>query len=84
MLTFFWILLWLALSALVVAAAVRIHLKRRDLMASTRPRLDDSAIEAILETGKLTVDEDEPLDLTEIDEKEERFWSESWDEPEEW
>jgi hypothetical protein len=84
MLTLFWIVLWLALAALMVAAAVRLHVRRRELTASPFPRLDDDAIHAILETGELTVEEDEPLDLAEIDESEERFWSESWDEPEEW
>jgi hypothetical protein len=80
---FFWILLWLALMALMVMAAVRLHLRRKELVAST-PRVDDAAIHAILERGELIVDEDEPLDLTEIDESEERFWSESWEEPDEW
>ena len=83
MLTLFWVVLWVALSALVVVAAVRLHLRRRELQASVLPRLDDAAIEAIIETGQLAVD-DEPLDLREIDEREERFWSESWDEPDEW
>lgn len=83
MLTLFWILLWLGLSALMVGAAVRLHVRSRDLSASPLPRVDDAAILEILETGELTVD-DEPLDLDEIDESEQRFWSESWDEPEEW
>jgi hypothetical protein len=83
MLTLFWIVLWLALLVLMVAAAVRLHVRRKELTASPVPRIDDAAIMAILEKGELTVD-DEPLDLREIDEREERFWSESWDEPEEW
>lgn len=83
MLTLFWILLWSTLVALMVVAAVRLHLRRKELTASPVPRVDDDAIHAILETGELTVD-DEPLNLSEIDEREERFWSESWDEPEEW
>lgn len=84
MLTLFWIVLWLGLAALMVVAAVRLHLRRKELGASPVPRLDDAAILSILEEGELTVEEDEPLDLEEIDEREERFWSESWDEPEEW
>jgi hypothetical protein len=83
MLTLLWIVLWLALSTLMVAAAVRMHVRRRELTASPIPRVDDAAVDAILETGELRV-EDEPLDLTEIDQREERFWSESWEEPEEW
>ncbi len=42
------------------------------------------AIDRIVETGQLVVDEEESLDLDDIDEEEDRFWSESWDEPEEW
>jgi len=84
MLTLFWIVLWSLLTALIVAAAVRLHIRSRELTASTVPRVDDAAIHTILETGSLTVEEDEPLNLGEIDESEERFWSESWDEPEEW
>jgi len=48
------------------------------------PTVDDAAVRAILETGVLVTDEDEPLDLESIDEEERRFWSEKWDEPEEW
>jgi hypothetical protein len=46
--------------------------------------LDDDAIRTILDTGELHVDEDEPLNLEAIDEEEERFWSETWDEPDDW
>jgi len=84
MLTLLWIALWLVLSTLVVAAAVRLHVRRRDLLASPLPQVDDAAIRAILETGELRTEEDEPLDLREIDQSEERFWSETWEEPEEW
>jgi len=85
MLTLIWVVLWLALTCLIVVSAVRLHMRHRELTASSIPRVDDDAIQAILETGELTIDEDEPLDLHEIDESEERFWSESWDEPdEEW
>jgi hypothetical protein len=84
MLSLFWIVLWLALTGLMVAAAVRLHGRHKELTAAPHPHLDDAAIATILETGALTIDEDEPLDLSEIDESEERFWSESWDEPDEW
>jgi hypothetical protein len=83
MLTLFWFVLWTVLLALMVAAAVRLHVRKRELSASPLPRVDDAAILTILEKGELTVD-DEPLDLQEIEDREERFWSESWDEPEEW
>lgn len=48
------------------------------------PTVDDAAVRTILEKGVLVTDEDEPLDLESIDEEERRFWSEKWDEPEEW
>jgi len=84
MFTLFWVVLWLALSSLIVLTAVRLLIRHRELVASSLPRVDDDAIHAILETGELIVEEDEPLDLHEIDESEERFWSENWDEPDEW
>lgn len=84
MLTFLWTLFGIALAALAVAAGLSVHFRRRQLLAANRPLLDDEAIDTIVETGELVVDEDESLDLDDIDEEEERFWSESWDEPEEW
>jgi hypothetical protein len=88
MIHLFWILFWAALSALVVAAGLRAKVRRRALPRGRGPRLDDDAIRTIVATGSLlTVPDDEegdgPLDLEEIEEEEERFWSESWDEPEE-
>ncbi|MDE0899520.1 MAG: hypothetical protein OSA81_10915 [Longimicrobiales bacterium] len=64
---------------LVVAAAVTLRARRRKTF---RPRclIDDSAIERIIEDGELAIEE-EALDLDEIENEEDRFWSESWDEP---
>ena len=59
------------------------YVRRKELFTSNVPVLDDNAIETIMEIGELRTDEDEPLDLEEIDEEEERFWRESWDQPEE-
>lgn len=95
MLTLFWILLWAGLAMLVIAAGLSLHVRRKDAIASTVPMVDDDAIERILATGELVVvDDDAPdlgllleqeaLDPREIDDEEERFWSESWDEPTEW
>jgi len=95
MLTLFWIVFWAGLAALVLAAGVSLHVRRRELVASTVPVVDDAAIEQILQTGELeaperagglplVLEDDEPLDPDEIDDEEERFWSESWDEPTEW
>jgi len=83
MLTFLWLMFWAALAALTVAAGWSLYERRRRL-SGRGPVVDDEAIRRILDTGELHVDEDEPLDLAEIDAEEERFWSETWDEPDDW
>ncbi len=45
-------------------------------------RVTDDTIRRIENTGR--VEADESLDLQEAAEEEERFWDESWDEPEPW
>jgi len=80
MLNFLWMLFWTVLAALTVAAGWSLYERRRRLKVRA-PVLDDDAIRRILETGELHVEEDEPLNLAEIDQEEERFWSETWDEP---
>jgi hypothetical protein len=95
MLTLFWILFWAGLAVLVIAAGLSLHVRRKEAIASTVPIVDDEAIERILATGELVVHDPDGLDLElllepdvldtkEIDDEEERFWSESWDEPTEW
>ncbi len=96
MLTLFWIAFWAGLACLVLAAGVTLRVRRKEALAWTVPVVDDDAVERILQTGRLTVeerdpeglplilDDDEPLDQAEIDDEEGRFWSESWDEPTEW
>ena len=81
----FWPVFWGVLSALVVAAGIKARARKRAALAGTLPKVDDDAVRAILDTGELGAerDEDEPLDLREIDEEEERFWSESASEIEE-
>jgi hypothetical protein len=81
MIALFWAVLWSGLAALVIAAGVTIHVKRKTAIAAVRLTVDDGVIEQILETGIVVVDEEAPLDLKDIDDEEERFWSESWDEP---
>ena len=44
--------------------------------------LDDQAVDRIIRQGMISTDE-YVLDLDAIDDEEERFWSETWDEPEE-
>ncbi len=84
MLTVFWFVFWAGLTLLAFAAGVSLRVRLRDRVGSPIPELDDEGLRAILETGSLTTEEDEPLDLPDIDDEERRFWSESWDEPEEW
>jgi hypothetical protein len=97
MLTLFWIVLWSAFAILIVAAAVSLHVRRREAVASSIPFVDDDAIRQILRTGELMAgdrtttelellyeDDEPPLAREEIDDEEERFWSETWDEPTEW
>jgi flavin-dependent dehydrogenase len=71
--------------ALLVAAAVVMAARHRRLRA--RPRsgwLTDDMVRQIIEVGRLTDQQvpEESLDLEKIAREEERFWSESWDEPE--
>ena len=92
----FWIVFWAGLAALVVAAAVSLRTRKRERLGSSVPFVDDDAVEQILAVGRLqgtdldpgdlpiVMEDDEPLDQGEIDDEEERFWSESWDEPSEW
>ena len=83
MLNLLGLLFWTTITILVMAAALRMYMRRKELFSSDVPVLDENAIQTILEIGEISTDEDEPLDLEEIDEEEERFWRESWVEPEE-
>ncbi len=65
------------LSVLVVAAWIGY---RRRLHRSGQ--LDDADIRQIENAG--WIDADEPLDMDEAREEEERFWNEDWEEPEPW
>jgi hypothetical protein len=73
---------WLVISALVVAAGLKARARQREALGESA-RLDDDQVRSIVETGALPADADEPLDMREIDAEEERFWSETWEEPEE-
>lgn len=85
MLLLFWTLLWGALAVLGAVAGVRVYRRRRRELECAGEIVDDEAVRRILETGQLTVEDDEPLDLDAIEAEEERFWSETWDEPDdEW
>ena len=84
MMTLFWFVFWAGLTILAFAAGVSLRVWLREELKVVPHSLDDEGVRAILETGTLVTDEDEPLDLGEIDEEERRFWSENWEEPEEW
>ena len=84
MLTLFWLLFLAVLLMLVVASGISVRSRLRQRVGRRGPRVDDDAVRRILETGRLTTDEDAPLDLREIDDEERRFWSESWEDPDEW
>lgn len=81
MITLFWLVFWAGLAGLTVAAGVTMYVRRKDTITSETLVVDEAVIEQILETGEVFLEEDEPLDLDEIDNEEDRFWSESWDEP---
>lgn len=67
-----------ALGALLVAVAGLGY--RRQIEQVKRDGLTEGAIRQIEASGR--IDMDDPLDLDEAAEEEERFWEESWDEPE--
>lgn len=81
MYSLFWLMFGIWLAVLAIAAGVSLRARRREAFGPTEPVVDDALIERIIEDGEVWVDEDEPLDLEEVEEEEERFWSESWDEP---
>ena len=84
MLTLFWLIFWAGLTVLVVTAGVSSRMQLRDRVEKNRPSVDDAAIEDMLATGALTTEEDSPLDIKQIDDEEHKFWSQTWDEPDEW
>ena len=76
------VLIILALSALVAAAFV--SSRRRARGSRDGGWLTDQMVQEILRSGQLSERHvpEEGLDLDEIAREEERFWSETWDEPE--
>ena len=83
MVALFWIVFWAGLVVLAFAAGISLRVRLRQHVRPRIPVVDDEALDSILTTGTLTVEDDEPLDIRDIDEEERKFWSESWDEPEE-
>ena len=83
MVALFWIVFWAGLVVLAFAAGISLRVRLREHVRPRIPVVDDDALEEILTTGTLSDADDEPLDIEDIDEEERKFWSESWDEPEE-
>ena len=84
MLSLFWFGFWAGLTVLAFAAGVSLRTRLRERIGTTLPVVDDATVEEIIRSGIIRTTEDEPLDLGDIDEEERKFWSESWDEPDEW
>ena len=80
MLVELYVLMALAILTLLAGLAIRWRFIQRTGRVGSL--LSDEDIDQILATGTLKV-EDDPLDLDEVREAEERFWSETWDEAEE-
>jgi hypothetical protein len=77
-------LIWFGFGALAVLGGLAVRRRLNESRARQRSVLDDDAVRRIVDTGRLSIDEDPPLDIDEIEEAEDRFWSETWDEPEDW
>lgn len=69
---------WIALGVLALIAGV---LARRG--ERRRSTLSDDLVRQVEMTGRIEWDDLEPLDVDEIREKEDEFWAQTWDEPEE-
>lgn len=74
----------LALLFLLLASFVVIWRRRRVNVPSREGWLTDQMVRQIIERGTLSDGQvpEAALDLEEIAREEERFWSETWDEPE--
>jgi len=75
--------LFLVLAATVVLAGVLSRRRVGRTVEGDRPVVSDEVLRKILEEGSVESEEEEPLDEESIREAEDRFWDESWDEPEE-
>jgi hypothetical protein len=70
------------LSIFALGAGLAYHAHRQRVTRLSAQTLTDDLVRQIEEIG--TIDVDEPLDLQEIQEEEERFWEEApWEEEEE-
>lgn len=77
-------LVWTILGVLALVAGVRYRQAVRQRLSGGAP-VDDAAVQRIIQEGTFATNEDpDALDLTEAAEAEEEFWSEYWDEPDEY
>ncbi|MBW3569998.1 MAG: hypothetical protein KY467_02720 [Gemmatimonadetes bacterium] len=77
---------WIVLSALAGLGGLRYLVRlRAGRPPSQVPAVDDAALHEILRSGRLRgPDGDPPVDMRDAAEAEDEFWSQSWDEPEEY
>jgi hypothetical protein len=77
--------MWALAAALLAAIGGLLVRRRIERAARAESSLDDDTIRSIETHGYVEMEDDEPLDLDEINDEEERFFEdESWDEKEEW
>jgi len=77
--------IWLLMGALVFVAWLATRARLHHLSQQPGPSLDDAAVRQIVEEGRLTTDEEDPLDIDEVRREEQTFWDEErWDESEEY
>ena len=69
-------------AGLVLTAGLLYRRRLRRYRAQDPTGLDDDLIREIEHHGSIRLDD--PTDPDEVREEEERFWSESWDRPDEW
>ena len=80
------ILVWLPLAVFFVALLIVAWMRMKRRRAQYGRTLEDDHIRQIESEGWVVLETDpEPLDLEQIEEAEEQFWTEErWDEGEEW
>ena len=67
---------------LILAAGLLVRWRIREATRRRPPEVTEEALRRIVEEGVLRNDDPGPLDEESIREEEDRFWSESWDRPE--
>lgn len=74
--------LFLVLAVVGGLAGVLARRRVQETVKGDRMVVSDETLSQILQDGSAEFEEEEPLDEQAIREAEERFWDESWDEPE--